>query len=849
MDKCELAGNIETCPAAIAGHAFPTANAPQEALECEQNCGGNCAYCLSDSDNELGAYIDSLNSAETFVELSNLQVSIAEAKSKNDTGLYDELEEKIENKIKDIMQTNREFIEDGFEGQILEFYEESDKKYKFRAITGQIDKPNKNKRIYTKEEITKNFPRAKRLMKSGGFTGMSGHPGFLSGDEPHKICVKFTDVEIDGSNVIQSGELVMTDVGKDIAALWDAGVALEWSWRGWGNMIPEDDEKYKDDPWGYKGNFIVTDYIWEGADIVVRGAARTKTIELTKDSLQISPPTEDEVTVEQIGDSANVTVTVHIEVDGEETETETTAPDSEEDEAQDSLEAIDVQITDVVTEEKMDMSEETTNVQSEEVVDTIADTVAPTTQAVDNDRLMELVRVETARQLEAQRLAAYKMEKIEAIKAIDSEFGAVLAKNISLAESVAEVDSIFSVVAPKLQAAKAGPDLPTGIAVINRQKTYEHSMVVGDDIVERPETVAGVKNLLLSGLEGGAPGTPKWQFEQIINNYETFENGRYLYACTRRGVMETATTTTALGTSTPQVLPLLRKLYPMLISYEIATVLPMSGPTSRVYTLDTVIAGTSTSLSASSTFDSTWADHTEGALKSQIAPKMSSQDITAVEKSIYFDLTSTIVQDMKALYNIDAEMELIREASNQIARELNYSFLELLRAGATASTQTYGTTKPTGYTSDMEWYRALSLYIAKVGGAISEKVYTPANYLVVAPQCAPLLSATHDYVKFEVPTSYGAGLRGTGTFASDYKVFVAEWFTANTMLVIAKGDTWLKSGAVFAPYIPLYISPNDYVPAYNTMSRAVSSRNGQVVLDGSFYGLINVDTSSGVPPF
>jgi hypothetical protein len=204
---------------------------------------------------------------------------------------------------------------------------------------------------------------------------------------------------------------------------------------------------------------------------------------------------------------------------------------------------------------------------------------------------------------------------------------------------------------------------------------------------------------------------------------------------------------------------------------------------------------------------------------------------------------------MKSLYNIDAEAELLREAANEIARELNYSFLELLRAGATASSQTYGTSKPSDYTSDLEWYRMLSLYIAKVGGAIAEKVYTPANYMVVAPQCAPLLAATKDYQKFDVPTQYGAGLRGTGTFASDYKVFVAEWFTANTILIIAKGDSWLRSGAVFAPYIPLFISPVDYSPALNTLSRSVTSRNGQVVLNGGFFGLITVNTSTGVAPF
>jgi hypothetical protein len=834
MEKCMLAGDKERCPSAAAGHVFPVVNTPTEATECQEFCNSECAYCVvgevQEDINIIYERIENTTNAKELLEINNEMVDITK-----------EIEQRIEDKINAISRKPDNILTDTFESKLLLFESEDDgedKKYRFKAITGQIDKANGNKRIYPKEELLRNMPRVERLMKSGRFTGFAGHPGMFDSGSPRDICVKFTGVELVDGDIIQSGDLVLTEAGKDMAILWDSGVDFEWSWRGYGELVAEDREKFDEDPWGYKGNFLVQDYIWEGTDAVVRGAARTKTVELTVDS-QTTVSTSEIIEVSNdIIDTPKeeiIEASVIVTVDG--LEIDETTPDSIEDSPDSQSEEIELEID---VEEKIEMENETPAVE----------TVIVQAPAIDTSVMEAMVAAETEKQVAALMLRKYKEEKIASL-GDENDFSKLIAKNIREAATTDDVDAICSVVAPKLAELKTETESPYSVAVINRQKTYENSLIVGDKVTNRPDNIAGVRSALTDGLsDAGGVGSPKWMFNKILDNYETFENGLYLHACTKRGFMETATTTTALGTTVPQVLPLLRKLFPMLISYEIATVQPINAPTARVYTLDTVIAGSSTSLSSSTTFDSTWADHTEGETKSQIAPKFTYSDIEVTEKAIYFDLTSALIQDMKALHNVDAEAELLREAANEIARELNYSFLELIRAGATASSQTFGTAKPTGYTSDLEWYQMLSLYIAKVGGKISEKVYTPANYLVVSPDVAPLLTATKDYIKFDVPTSYGAGLQGKGQFSSDYKVFVAEWFTANTILVIAKGDSWMKAGAVFAPYIPLFISPMDYVPSKNTLSRSVTSRNGQVVLNGSFYGTIVVEPgTTGVAPF
>lgn len=754
---------------------------------------------------------------DNLIEAENVIMTIIDKSNPSDKIMLDAMLSEINSTIKD--KTER--ISDSFEGRILEFTKNSENTVFFVAQTGKVNIPNLNKRIYTKEDFEKNFSRAKRYMKNGGFVGYSGHKYglFSSDDGPHNICIKWTDAHLDGDDVIQYGELILNSVGKEILSLWDAGVNIEFSWVGYGRLEPEDKAKYEKDPWGYKGNFYVKDYIWDGTDLVTRGAASTKTLQIGK-----KPNTDSHLSRDSL------------QCDGTEIQENAQIVEQESQEVTMSDSIVDV------TDEPLD------------VQDTNESSAAPEPKGVqfDSMSLQKLAGEFVEQQFAAMLLSQKKKSAIESLGDFDSDFIGVIRKSIDDAQSIEEVEKITGILAPKLSALKHGENIPTGIAVIDRKKTYEKNWIVGDAIMERPDTISGVRSSLVDGLPGDVneAGTMKWAFDKLLDNYEA-SHPEYLYACTKAGIKETATTSSVLGTTQPQVLPLLRKLYPKLVAYEICTVMPITQPTATVYTLDIQNVNDSNhSLSDSTYFDSGTSNHTEGNTKVQIRPYFTQANVVAYDKAIYYDITSRLAQDAKAQHNIDVEKELLSAAADQIARELNYWLLGSILAGATASSQEYGTTMPTGYTSDLEWYRALSLFIAKVGGKIGEKTYESANYLVVSPDVAPLLVATKDYLKFDVPERWGAGLRGTGVFSSTYKVFVAEWFTAGTILVICKGTNWLQSGAVFAPYIPLYISPADYVPSNNTMSRSLSSRNAVAVLNGNFYGTVSVKFGQqGVAPF
>jgi len=251
----------------------------------------------------------------------------------------------------------------------------------------------------------------------------------------------------------------------------------------------------------------------------------------------------------------------------------------------------------------------------------------------------------------------------------------------------------------------------------------------------------------------------------------------------------------------------------------------------------------------SSAFDSDWADHTEGETKPQASLSVSSTDITAVEKAIYYDLTSALIQDMRALHGIDAEQLLLSEMANQIAREINIEFVDTMYQGTSAATETFGTTKPASWNSQEHWTSlGLAQWVAKTSGKIAEKMQADADWIITDPATAAMLSGMEknwDVVK-NPPNQYGLGARKVGQFQNQYDVYVCSWMSqvaSNVMLMGFRPPTWNHTATVFAPYIMGYISPEDYDASTNTAKRSVASRYGMKVVQGN--GLAYLTISRG----
>ena len=242
----------------------------------------------------------------------------------------------------------------------------------------------------------------------------------------------------------------------------------------------------------------------------------------------------------------------------------------------------------------------------------------------------------------------------------------------------------------------------------------------------------------------------------------------------------------------------------------------------------------------------------------EIDIKVDSVSITAITKKLKAKWTPELQQDINAYHNLDAEVELTSILSETIALEIDQEILNDLVLGATAG-RYYWSRKPgkfldrtggqninetnfpdfTGTVS--EWYETLLETVNDVSAQIHRKTLRGgANFLVCGPEAANLLEFTNG---FRASTTGDedrgdAGAVKTGTISKKWDVYVDPYFPRNVVLVGRKGGSFLESGYVYAPYVPLQTTPTifgteDFVPR-----KGVMTRYGKKMVRPDMYGIV-----------
>ena len=245
----------------------------------------------------------------------------------------------------------------------------------------------------------------------------------------------------------------------------------------------------------------------------------------------------------------------------------------------------------------------------------------------------------------------------------------------------------------------------------------------------------------------------------------------------------------------------------------------------------------------------------------EIDIKVDSVSVTAITKKLKAKWTPELGQDLNAYHNLDAEVELTGILSEQIALEIDREILNDLVVGATAGTYYWARSpglfvrRDTGqevgassaapdFTGTVsEWYETLAETINDVSAQIHRKTLRGgANFLVVSPEVANILEFTSGF-RASVTADDDRGTVGTvkvGSMSKKWDVYVDPYFPRNLCLVGRKGGSFLESGYVYAPYVPLQVTPTifgieDFVPR-----KGVMTRYAKKMVRPDMYGLVVV---------
>jgi len=245
----------------------------------------------------------------------------------------------------------------------------------------------------------------------------------------------------------------------------------------------------------------------------------------------------------------------------------------------------------------------------------------------------------------------------------------------------------------------------------------------------------------------------------------------------------------------------------------------------------------------------------------EIDIKVDSVAVTAVTKKLKAKWTPELGQDLNAYHNLDAEVELTSILSEQIALEIDREILSDLINGSKAGTLYWsrspgmflnretgkevgaGASAPDFTGTVSEWYETLIETVNEVSARIHRKTLRGgANFVVCGPELANVLEFTSGF-RANITADNDKGDLGavrTGQLSKKFDVWVDPYFPRNVMLVGRRGNSFLESGYVYAPYVPLQVTPTIFGPEDFVPRKGVMTRYAKKMVRPDMYGLVLV---------
>jgi hypothetical protein len=250
----------------------------------------------------------------------------------------------------------------------------------------------------------------------------------------------------------------------------------------------------------------------------------------------------------------------------------------------------------------------------------------------------------------------------------------------------------------------------------------------------------------------------------------------------------------------------------------------------------------------------------------EIDIKVESIPVVANTRKLRARWSPELAQDLNAYHSLDAEVELTQILSEQIALEIDREILNDLltqagaanyywsrapgkfvnkESGAEVSQSTSLTPGPAFRGTVREWYETLVETIIDVANQIHRKTLRgSANFIVVGPDVATIFESSVMYKPSYSLDGDGQvsgmvlGADKVGTLSNRFTVYKDPYFPRNKVLVGYKGGSYLETGYVYAPYVPLIVTPTIFAPEDFTPRKGVMTRYGKKMVRNDFYGTV-----------
>ena len=239
----------------------------------------------------------------------------------------------------------------------------------------------------------------------------------------------------------------------------------------------------------------------------------------------------------------------------------------------------------------------------------------------------------------------------------------------------------------------------------------------------------------------------------------------------------------------------------------------------------------------------------------EIDVKLQSEAIVAKTRKLKAQWTPEFAQDLNAYHSIDAEAELTSLLSEYISMEIDLEILDMLILEANTTERwsaqnnkvwangAWASNTSDFYNTQGQWFQTLGTKIQKVSNKIHQKTLRGgANFLVCSPSVATILESIPGYAAATNgdQDQFAMGVQKVGALNNRFQVYKNPYMTENTILMGYRGSQFLEAGAVYAPYVPLMMTPLVYDPETFTPRKGLMTRYAKKMIRPEFYAKVHI---------
>jgi len=230
----------------------------------------------------------------------------------------------------------------------------------------------------------------------------------------------------------------------------------------------------------------------------------------------------------------------------------------------------------------------------------------------------------------------------------------------------------------------------------------------------------------------------------------------------------------------------------------------------------------------------------------EIEVQLEQEALVAKTRKLKVKWSPEFAQDLNAYHSIDAEAELTSMLSEYITMEIDMEILAMLKnAAAFKSTHTFQTLS--GGMTVNDQFATVGATLQSMSNTIHQSTMRGgANFVVCSPAMATYLESIPGYGVDTDGTSaqFAMGVSAIGSLKNRFTIYKNPYWTGKEVLVGYRGNQFLETGAVFAPYIPLIMTPLVYDPTNFTPRKGVMTRYAKKVVRNDYYGVITLDDTA-----